>query len=203
MQATQVTFPIISCPLDYVAFQAFIVPPGNAAIATVGIEKQIPHKKEYVHSQREKALLMAEKMLNLEGAGVELSVGARFAEEAKKIEGELQKLGIRTGSSQLRLIYDYALSGSSREGAINLFAGSYLPQITIDGDEARIRHCPDTLQVHGATNLAVYAAKILSLQDSAIREKLKKMAADKRATYGGGRALDAEFQCMTAAGRGE
>ena len=39
IQATQTTFPIISQPLDLVSFQAFMVPTGHAAIASVGREK--------------------------------------------------------------------------------------------------------------------------------------------------------------------
>src|SRR3989344_8242555 len=38
IQATQTTFPIISAPLDMVAYQGFITPSGHAAIASVGVE---------------------------------------------------------------------------------------------------------------------------------------------------------------------
>ena len=41
IQATQVTFPIISVPLDFVAYQGFLLPSGHAAIATVGVERKI------------------------------------------------------------------------------------------------------------------------------------------------------------------
>jgi len=182
IQATQVTYPIISCPLDLVAYTAFITPPGHAAIATVGIDRKKDEK--YETNQRQKAIMLAEKMLNLESQTIAL-IGDG---DLEKIAKELDNLGIRThDSSALVLTYGHMPQPAGSDCiqlwahcAENLMSGTYLERA-----EAVINMDPDSVnaaQVR-ASNLAIYAAKILSLQNPELREKIKGIAKKKRAGY--------------------
>lgn len=186
IQATQITSPIISCPLDMIAYTAFMVPKGHAAIAGVGIERKIEGSKEYQNIQRTRAIINAQKMLNFSGTSVELySAGSRDVNE--KILKSLKELNIRIGvpSSRLRLTYSPTpLEVDERDIQIwadssqDLMSGAYL-----DKAEAILAKSPNTIQVRGPENLVIYAAKILSLTNPALRAEIKKMADDKRATY--------------------
>lgn len=181
IQATQVTYPIISSPLDLIAYTAFMVPSGHAVISSVGIDRKID--AGYETTQRKKALDIAEKMLTLE----EDTVVVKGNGNLDKLTKELERFGIElSNTGQLVLVYDSHPVNDLGGGAIqvwadpneNLFSGTYL-----ENAEQAIANAPNTVQVRGAQNLATYAAKILSLQRPDIREKIKALARDKRNSY--------------------
>ena len=91
IQATQTTFPIISVPLDYVAYTSFVVPSGHAAIATVGVERII-EGDEFGIMQRTKLLRLAERVLDLDSDRV--NVFTSYPEADEKIRKKLVSLGI-------------------------------------------------------------------------------------------------------------
>ncbi len=198
LQATQVTFPIISVPLDMVSYTAFMVPSGHAAIAGVGIERK--QGDVYETSQRERALKAAANMLNFEGDSVNLVGNGDLEKIAKKLE----KLGIPISEdSDLVLNFGAGFGWDDRSSyknkvclwadtTENLMQGSYF-----DRAQARIHTSEDTLQVLGYKNLVIYAAKILSLNRPDLRKMLIDLKKAKRDSYGeNGRDLEAELKGM-------
>ena len=99
IQATQTTFPIISHPLDLVAYSAFMVPSGHAVVASVGVDDE---KKE----ERTKALTLAERILNLENPSVNVYASKENYEKLKEKFG--QSMNVIPGSTSndaLSLVY--------------------------------------------------------------------------------------------------
>ncbi|NIO44421.1 MAG: hypothetical protein GTN36_02605 [Candidatus Aenigmarchaeota archaeon] len=181
IQATQVTFPIISCPLDFPSYQAFMVPSGIAAIASVGFERK-KIKNEYFTKQRGKALHVAEKILDLE----EDAVALKGEGNLENLERKLNDFRIKTSDeSKLILTYKRCPIEIERDD-IQIWANSSLDVssvISVKKSEEKISRAPFTVQVRGDENLAIYAAKILSLRNADIREKLKEMERKKRKSY--------------------
>ncbi len=182
LQATQVTFPIISVPLDMAAYTAFMVPSGHAAIAGVGIDRKI--EGIYETRQREKALKIGANILNFEGD----SVALRGSGHIKKVEEQLTKFNIPiSDDSNLVLNYDSSpLEEGINNGKIYLWASVHedLMQGRYFNDVEKMINTPtNTIQVRGDKNLVIYAAKILSLQREDLRVKLKEIQEKKRASY--------------------
>ncbi|MCX6707094.1 MAG: hypothetical protein NT001_03055 [Candidatus Woesearchaeota archaeon] len=163
------------------------VPPGHAAIAGTEYERCSVKdgKKIYETLQRQKALMAAAGILNFEGDSVAVY---NPSDISGKLEGKLSELGIRKDdSSGLMLSYCN----------VPLFYDSKSPEISIQV------FCEDSggfpypypndygwspkdipfVQVYGLQNLAVFAAKILSLNNPELMQKIKGLAADKRRTY--------------------
>jgi len=181
IQATQTTFPIISCPLDIVAYQGFMVPPGHAAIATVGIEKKIEGTKDYETTQRTKAINLAVDMLSLDTDSVDLWGLCVDMHVPRK---EIGKYDIKEkANSKLALAYHE----SPFEGpkSIQIWADSVGGPLTGDyiQQQESLLAKSNALQVRGVQNLAIYAAKILSLSNPELREQIKKIKDDKRKKY--------------------
>ncbi len=171
IQATQVTYPIISCPLDYIAYTAFMVPTGHAVIAGVGI------------MERKKALVAAERMLNLEDEGVRV-----MCDTEGKLEAALKKHGVpANNNSGLALAY-----GNTFQAGAKLIVAADLTtekitsaNIILSEQKQHSGISDDTpiVYVRGAENLAIYAMKILSLRSAALRQMVKKIRRDKSRTY--------------------
>jgi|GEM_PF-6828944 len=185
IQATQVTYPIISCPLDLISYTSFMVPSGHAAISTVGIE--MINDKLNNTTQRKRALFLAEDILNLEAKAVQIECPDKT--HLDKLITELSKFGIKTTKgSQLVLTYNECLY-HLKEGIIQLWAdsnedlmnGGYLN--LADKVISNQGGFKGTLQVRGMQNLAIYAAKILSLNNPELREQIKGLKVSKRKTY--------------------
>lgn len=181
IQATQVTYPIISCPLDMVAYQAFVLPSGHSCIAGVGIDREIDGK--YQTSQREKALVIAERILNLK----ESTVAVEGDGNLEKLTKELFIFGIKIShKSKLLLSYSSIPEANLEEGYIQVWAdinedpyrGEYF-----DEAEQTLRMRDNTVQVSGIKNLALFATKIFSLQRPDLIKKLKKIRLEKISTY--------------------
>ncbi len=187
IQASQTTFPIISYPRDIVAYQAFVVPSGHAAIATVGIDNPIRRES----NQAKKALGLAEMILKLERDEVNIINDASEG----KLSAHLDALGIKScygkgGDSQLSLAYgpggiskinpkSFLIRACDYE---SLFLWDYLKRSEGEHHEKNYNISP-TAEVRGLENLAIFAAKIISLQRPDVREKIKKIAIDKRNSY--------------------
>ena len=90
IQATQVTFPIISVPCDYTSFQSFMLPKGHATVATVGVDpsRKTDHYSNMGDNQKSRALLLAERILNLECKTVNVACSV------STIKPKLEDLGI-------------------------------------------------------------------------------------------------------------
>lgn len=187
IQATQTSFPIISCPLDVVAYQAFIVPSGHAAIATVGIEEK--RGKEYDSVQRRNAIDIAARILDFEGDSPFGSICSE--QDFPALEKQLEVFGIRnSGEGKLYLTYRESPAIFTQpknpiqiwaNPKSNLSKAGLFPYIS-SSDEALMTTEP-ILQVHGLNNLAIYAAKILSLTNPEMMEKIEKIGPVKRAGY--------------------
>jgi phosphoribosylcarboxyaminoimidazole (NCAIR) mutase len=189
IQATEVTYPIVSCPLDLIAYQAFMVPGGHAAIATVGVEGESCLGK-YRTDMRTRAISFAENIIDLQTDCVRLN--AREANLGKLVE-ELSKFGLKISEeSHLVLTYDSLpahLHTESSPKCLQIWASSnehplnwqYLniAENTISNPYTKAI----TVQASGATNLAIYAAKILSLDNPTLRDKLLEIRDKKRASY--------------------
>lgn len=181
IQATQTTYPIISCPLDLVAYQAFMVPSGSGVVGGVGIDRKVGDA--YETNERRKAILTAENILNLSGDKVAIRTKAYKKSEIQK---ELEKFDIETDkNSKLILNYNHRPSDVEKgevqiwaDPRENLFSGSYILK-----SERALSKSSNTLQVRGKSNLAYYAAKILSLQRPDIRERLETMKEEKRKSF--------------------
>ncbi|MFH1307658.1 MAG: hypothetical protein ABIH72_02295 [archaeon] len=196
LQATQVTFPIISVPTDLVAYQAFMVPSGHAVVAGVGVDKggQILNK-EYETTQRVKALRLAQRILTLEFEEVCI-VGD---ESNGKLEKKLLDFGIkyRTSSESHLLhlsyskydqkeVYPYVSCLIRADSDEDMNDWNYLrnsEQRNHIYDFGNPINTVPFAQVRGVDNLAIYAAKILSLQRHDLRQKLIDMKVGKRKTY--------------------
>jgi len=186
IQATQTTFPIISQPLDLVAYAAFMVPSGHAAIASVGVDV------EGTDREKSKALNLAERILNLEIPSVNIFISK---ENDEKLRAKYNQLGGVTfsnhSSDALSLVYgtlnemrkvpqdSFAIRADSDEKVTDW---SYLKNA-----EER-HHLPDwnevlAMQVRELDNLAMFAAKVISLQKPELREKIKEVGRKKRLTY--------------------
>jgi phosphoribosylcarboxyaminoimidazole (NCAIR) mutase len=180
IQATEVTFPIISCPLDFVSYQAFMTPSGNATIATVGIEGKFVN--DYRDVERGKALHVAGKILNLE----EDTVTVRGERKLENVLKKLNDFGIKT-SDESRLILTYNVEPIEKEGDyIQVWADPFLNASDADSikdSEKILSQAPNTIQVRSDLDLAIYAAKILSLRKPIIREKITGMSLEKRKSY--------------------
>jgi phosphoribosylcarboxyaminoimidazole (NCAIR) mutase len=186
LQATQVTFPIISVPLDEIAYRGIIVPPGHAAIAGTDYERHsvTDGKKFYETLQRQNALMSAEKMLNFEGDSVAVY------DLSGKLEERLSKFGIKTDESSSLLLSHCGGPLLSDVKFLNvkleLFcdnSGNF-PNPN-PANPAYGWNDLDTsfVQIYGAQNLAVFAAKVLSLGNPELIQKIKGLAADKMKTY--------------------
>jgi len=186
MQATQTTYPIISAPLDAVAYTAFMVPSGHAVVAGVGIEAKMGDGL-YFPSQRMKALCVAERILNMQSDTVTIE---RY-ENHEELEAELEKLGIRTSDdSQLVLSccdsLEYDLLDNPPEGHVHIWNNTSMDPTdwdSIRGSSLITRVGSYTVQVRGKANLAIYAAKILGLRDEKIRANVAALGPKKRSTY--------------------
>lgn len=185
IQTTQTTFPIISCPLDIVAYQAFVLPSGHAAIGTVAVEssQKGPHGKPiYETMQRQNALRIAKWILNSDDDSVRLWGDGNL----EKLANELDILGIKVSDrSGLSLTYGISPDGEIGSDAIQVWADSKerLTGEYFDRTQQRLSMRPLTIQVKGYQNLAIYAAKILSLANPSLREKIEKIKTDKRNGY--------------------
>lgn len=187
--ATQVTFPVISIPTDFVAYTGIMVPPGPAAVMGVGVER----KGEYY--QRARALKLAERILNLENPKIGV---IEDRSEGFKLTKELEKYGLDTtgisGWGGLKLAYN------ERPGIPNADCHPLLNDILLRADSdsdvsdwnylkrAEERHHqtrPDVVmaQVHRLDNLALVALRVMSLQKPELMDKIKKVAKDKRDSY--------------------
>jgi hypothetical protein len=164
IQATQAPIvPFISIPLDMTAYQAYAVPTGNAAIGTVSIERKKGGK--YDNSQTLNAMRIAENILNSEDVTVRIMGDGEKKEELK---AELKKFNLGS-SDDSKIILNYNTKPSHNIGKNevqlwadpneNLMSGRYF-----DLAESILSNAPNTLQLRGKGNLAVYAAKILSPQ---------------------------------------
>ncbi len=181
IQATEVTFPIISCPLDFVSYQAFMVPSGNATIATVGIERKLV-KDEYKDVQRGEALHIAEKILNLEEDNVDVCTEGDLTNLAKRLEqfgigiSDKSKLMLSSTKKPIDIEGDY----------LQIWSDPALNASDVDairGSEEMISKAYSTLQLRSEQDLAIYAAKILSLARPDIKEKITRMSEEKRKGY--------------------
>lgn len=189
IQATQVTFPIISVPLDITAYQAFMVPSGNAVIATVAVERK-RDEKIYNAFQRVKALKIAEKMLNLEEHIISIHVTADV--DGTKLYKKLNELGIaflgtEESKKENRILLNYGSTIRYDLNSNNIFIwainhDNFGLGRHYDNLESSIER-KEILQVRGAENLAIYAAKIISLQRPELIPQLKEIAEKKRASY--------------------
>lgn len=198
LQSSQTTFPIISYPLDLVSYQSFIVPSGHAAVATVGVDRK-------GHSQRIKALKLAEKILNLEVEEANI-----IRDDSNMLKEKLREMGIKADyhglglDRQLSLEYShyphgrgYSISPITKPTGFLIRADSnenlndwvYLRKthhrhhLKMYSTEC-YDHVPfEEAQVRGLENLAVFATKIISLQKPELREKLKEIAKKKHESY--------------------
>ena len=197
IQATQTTFPIISFPLDFVSYSAFMVPSGHAAIASVGVER----KGE--QNQREKGLKLAERILNLDGTIVNIfnDIGNG------KLTEELHRFGINTADynynkNQLAVAYCDKLNGvRSNPNGFLLWADSdesisdweYLKRSELRHHQGEYNQIPSA-QVRGVPNLLMMVAKVLSLQQPHLIEQIKEIARKKHDSYGPRKDFIHQFQ---------
>lgn len=182
IQATQVTYPIISVPLDFVSYTAFMVPTGHAVVAGVGVDG----KEQY--TQKAKALVLAERILNLEGTKV-----TAIDDGEGKLEKALNEYGIEvdnTATQPLTLINGTYRLDRAKDASIVIRADTdedmksweYLQNAEKRHHDNHFNYVP-TAQVKGVGNLALYAAKILSLQRPELMKKIKEIAAEKKDSY--------------------
>ena len=188
LQATQVRFPIISVPTDYVAFQAGILPTGHAVIGTVGVD------------QRSTALHFGERIVSMENQAI-----CNIAQDPDgALEKALAKYDIpfvvnQPEKSLIHLAYTSdPIEGIGNQGIlVRGLAGAdvcdwqYLIRSQRSHHEEDAKQLP-TVQVYGAKNIAVYAMKILGLSDRRFVDKLNAMATEKASSYGPIRNLDVE-----------
>lgn len=180
IQSTQVTYPIISCPLDFVSYQSFMTPSGNATMATVGIEGKTSND-EYENSQRINALDVAEKILNLEEDTVTIR-----GFKSKGLIKRLDDFGIGT-SDYGKLVLAYSDEPFRIEkDRFQIWADPLLNAYkadTIVKSERILSQADSTVQVRSDQDLAIYAAKILSLRNPGIKRKITAMGLEKRKSY--------------------
>jgi phosphoribosylcarboxyaminoimidazole (NCAIR) mutase len=201
IQATQTTFPIISCPTDYVAYTSFMVPSGHACIASVGVERKGQTK------ERVKALTLAERILNLNNP--EIGILDDFSNG--KVAQELTKYGLSHSEKNhagLNVCYDERAVEANPHGLL-LRAESDLDVKDFEHlNRSEWRHHQDEYNtspcasVYGIGNLAIFSAKVLSLQRPELREVIRKIGSDKLASYGPVRDLLKEVGREELRGRG-
>jgi phosphoribosylcarboxyaminoimidazole (NCAIR) mutase len=187
IQATQTTFPILSHPLDLVAYSAFMVPSGHAVIASVGVDDE---KK----AERAKALTLAERILNLENPSVNIIANVENIEkiiEKNNLFGIASNIYSSISSDALSLVY------GKTEEMRKIPKESFV--VRADSDEklkdwnylktAEERHHIEdwnkvpSMQVRGLENLAIFAAKIISLQKPELIANIKEIGRKKLITY--------------------
>tara|TARA_Y100000310_G_C20690285_1_gene821754 strand:+ start:935 stop:1834 length:900 start_codon:yes stop_codon:yes gene_type:complete len=179
LQAVQTTIPIISVPTDLVAYQAFMVPSGHAAIATVGVEK------EGEHTQRNQAFRTA--------AGILYDpVGVSVYDKDTKCEDKLRSLGItpqEDTDSTIKLTSNITPELMRSMGVCirrdfdeDLKDWAYLARAEGRHHDPIYNGIPH-LQVRGPENMAIFAAKIMGLKNPEIRQNVKDLADTKRDTY--------------------
>jgi phosphoribosylcarboxyaminoimidazole (NCAIR) mutase len=178
IQATQTTYPIISCGLDKIAYQGIYVPSGNSAIAGVSVERKT--KDGYETKQRKKAIDIAEKILNLDEDTV------RVYSQNERIKKMLDDFKIETSRDSNLVLSHYHYPPPADNNQIQVWSfkhgGDYFLS-TIEQLNSYMESAPNTVQVRGDKNLVTFAAKILSLQRPDIREKIKEVGRKKRETY--------------------
>lgn len=186
IQATQTTFPIISQPLDLVAYSAFMVPSGHAAIASVGVD-------DGTNRQVIKSLTLAERILNLDIPEVAIFASER---DIEKLKGKLNLLRVESlsynplGFSGLGLVYGIDYLGDVPAGSFAIRADSdenvknwqYLKTTEERHHQGEYNNVISG-QVRGLDNLAMFAAKVISLQRPDVRKKIKEAALKKREDY--------------------
>ncbi|MBR9704245.1 hypothetical protein GOV12_02445 [Candidatus Pacearchaeota archaeon] len=186
IQATQTTFPIISVPMDYVSYTGFMVPSGHAVVAGVGVDRGD-------NIQKIKALKLAERVLNLGFPYVNI-VSDKTGE--RKLFDELKLLGVRDvkrayrDSEELKILYgDDRINMVPKSGVlvwadskVDLNNWKSLEEIENHHHLPEYNYIPGA-QVKGLKNLAMFAAKIISLQDPSIREKIREVQMKKLASY--------------------
>ena len=127
-------------------------------------------------------------MLSLEDSCVYITEDASNGQLVKELAafGIEVKQGTNPGS--LHLSYSEGIEEKVPSGFVvwadsveNLQEGEYFDDI--NGVHRNNREYDNVVQVKGVKNLAVYAAKILSLQKPELKEKIKKIEKDKRETY--------------------
>lgn len=186
IQATQTTFPIISQPLDLVAYSAFMVPSGHATIASVGVDAGRTDR------EKSKALSLAERILNLEIPSVNIFANG---ENDEKLRAKYHQLGGVTlgnpSNDALSLVYgtldemrkvpqdSFVVRADSDEKVTDW---SYLKSAEERHHLADWNEVP-AIQVRGLDNLAMFAAKVISLQKPELREKIKEVGRKKWLTY--------------------
>jgi phosphoribosylcarboxyaminoimidazole (NCAIR) mutase len=179
LQATQTTIPIISVPTDLVAYQAFMVPSGHAAIATVGVER------EGEYTQRNRAFRAAAYIL-YDPTGVSM-----YGED-KKCENKLQNLGIvpqedKELSVKLTSQFNHRLIESNglcirTDFDEDMNDWAYLARAEGRHHDPVYQTIPN-LQVRGSENMAIFAAKIMGQYNPDIRKKVQELGPKKRDTY--------------------
>jgi len=198
IQATQTTFPIISVPLDEIAYTAFMVPTGHAVVAGVGVERKV--SGVYTTDARRAALLAAEKILNLEDTVVKTipSILPECPYE-EKIAARLSELSIDSKS-----FYIHEDDGKRNlviapndEDMLKFIKGDSLIIRYLEGDFEFSRPSGSDAEhlrnfgtchlfVRGAENAAIFATKIVSMyrKETDIIERIVEIGIKKQETYG-------------------
>lgn len=191
--STQTTFPVVSIPMDKVSYHAFMLPSGHSVIGSVGLS-DFRGEDEYENSkdtQKSKALEFAAGVLSLEKDYVvithddsegklEKALSTEFGIEVRTGKGESGTLSISYGIRIGEVPKDGLLVRANSDANVNDW--NYPKKAEKRQHDGRTNPCP-TVEVHGATNLAVYAAKILSLQNLELIDRIKKIAMDKLLSY--------------------
>jgi len=208
LQATQTTFPIIAVPMDLPSYQAHILPPGHAAIAGVGVSATRA-SEDYSNAkdeQKVKALTLAERILNLENPRVNFFPQHECYD--KKLRTALQDLGIEFDEGMYQ---KDAMSLAYGDPTTLFDQGSFLiranPQLNPkkweslkDAEWTHHRKSHNkipTAETYHPKNLAIFAAKVLSLQRPELRETIRKIAFDKVDSYPPERDLVREVREMS------
>lgn len=203
LQATQVRFPVISVPTDYVAFQAGILPTGHAVIGTVGVDPMVRDNDRAPASngsQRSTALHFAERIVSMRHQEV--------CNIARDSNGELEKalagydIPFVVDEPERSLIHlAYTSDPLEKVGNRGILVRGladadvrdwqYLERAERSHHEEHDDQVP-AVQVHGAKNIAVYAMKILGLGNRQFVDKINVIAAEKASSYGPMRDLAVE-----------
>ena len=202
MQAAQTTIPIISCPLDLVAYTAYMVPPGHAVIASVGVEygTSVGPGLEKYRPQKPMALTLAEKILNLEDTRVSIIDDVT----ERQLAAELGAIGIEYAfgdgeEENLKLSNGYSDGNVVTRGIlIRNWDGLNTMSWDSISEAERMHHKESyefvpTAHVRGLSNLAIFAAKIISLQRPELRDKLLAIADHNYSSYLPERMIDREI----------
>ncbi|MFH1358313.1 MAG: hypothetical protein ABIH37_00320 [archaeon] len=192
--ATQTTFPIFSVPMDNNSYQAFMLPSGHAAIATVGLNS-LRGRDSYLNGNDEQkinVLTLAQRILNLDVPGVNILEQNPINDA--KLRKILDEFGVTINEG-----YDpNAMSLAYGNDTKPLNTGSFLlradPNLRPDDWEsvryAQIKHNSKrytqipAAEVFGTKNLAIMATKILSNQKPELRETIREIGRKKLESYG-------------------